>query len=96
MKWVRAIGGIAVAVGLVVGWKFYNKFSTAAKVRETLLSACAEDSQCTGAVEKHFQSCFDANYSWGGRRQAGSLSGDKFTDCLREQAGAPIFTDQSK
>lgn len=96
MKWVRAIGGIAIAVGLVVGWKFYSKVSTAAQVRATLQSVCGEDSQCTSAVEKHFQSCFDANYSLGGRRQAGSLNGDKFTDCLREQAGAPVFTDQSE
>ncbi|ABW28133.1 hypothetical protein [Acaryochloris marina] len=96
MKWVRAIGGIAVAVGLVVGWKFYNRFSMAANVRQIFLAACAEESQCTGAVDQHFQSCFDANYHWGGRRQAGHLNGNKFTDCLREKAGAPVLPDPSK
>lgn len=96
MKWVRAIGGIAVAIGLVVGWKFYNKFSTAGTVRDTLLSICAEERQCVSAVEKHFQPCFDAHYSFGGRRQAGYLKGDQFMDCLLEQSGAPYFKDPSK
>lgn len=73
MKWVRAIGGIAVAVGLVVGWKFYNRFSMAANVRQIFLAACAEESQCTGAVDQHFQSCFDANYHWGGASPSGSF-----------------------
>lgn len=96
MKWIRAIGGIAVAVGLVVGWKFYNKFSMTGQVREQLLSACAEESQCVGAVDKHFQSCFDTHYSFGGRRQAGYLKGDPFMDCLIEQSGASYFKDQSQ
>lgn len=86
MKWVKAIAGIAIAVGVVVGFKFYRKFQMASDVRYKLLAACAENTQCVASVNTHFDSCFDANYDWGSRRRLGNLDGPEFAACINEKA----------
>ena len=87
MKWVKAMGGIALAVGIVVGYKFYNKSQTASDVKNKLLAACAEDNQCAASVNQYFDECFNANYDLGSRRRSGDLDGPSFADCLNQKAG---------
>lgn len=96
MKWLRTIGGIAVAAGVIFGWKFYNKFNTASEVKGKLLAVCEDNSQCVGAVNKHFDTCFEAHYNLGGRRRSGYLKGAPFTDCLNAKAGTVYFRSQTQ
>lgn len=93
MKWVKTVAGVVMAVGVVFGFKFYNKFQTANDVKRKLLAACAEDTQCAASVDIHFDPCFEANYDLGSRRRSGDLDGPKFADCLNERAGE-FFTLQ--
>jgi len=87
MKWVKMSAGLVMALGLVFGFKFYQKFLTANQVKHKLLAACAEDSQCATAVNQNFDGCFDANYSLGSRRRLGHLDAPKFADCLEQKVG---------
>lgn len=94
MKWAKTVAGIAVALGVVFGFKFYNKSQAAGEVKKKLLAICAENSGCTAAVDKHFDSCFDSHYNLGGRRRSGRLDGTKFTHCINEKAGETYFSFQ--
>ncbi|NJN38255.1 MAG: hypothetical protein HC790_05170 [Acaryochloridaceae cyanobacterium CSU_3_4] len=96
MKWVKIVAGVAIALGIVFGSKLYNKSQTAGEVKKNLLAVCAEDTECTGAVKKHFDLCFDAHYNLGSRRRSGNLDGSQFTHCINEKAGEPYFTFSPK
>lgn len=93
MKWVRAIAGIAVAASVVFGWKFYSKFNTARHLKNYLLAACAQDSQCDAAINKHFNRCFDTHYNLGSRHRTSSLDGPQFITCINDNADQPYFKE---
>jgi hypothetical protein len=69
-----------------------GKANDAKKVKEELIGICAEDKGCVAAVNTHFQDCFDASYTMGGRRRSSTLNSDKLTTCLNDKAGKNYFS----
>ena len=94
MKILKKIGGIIFAVVMITGWKLYNKSSHATDYKNQLISICGEDTYCIAAVNNNFQSCYDSNYSLGGKRRAARLNLNEFTDCINQKSGYLYFAVQ--
>ena len=91
MNLIKKLGLGLAGVAVFIGIRFWNKSDNHDAIKEQLISTCAEDKSCTNAVEKHFDSCFESNYSLGGRRKSGSLNRDKFLSCFNQKAGQQFF-----
>lgn len=88
----KRILGALVGVAVLIGMKFYNKSSSHDEVRARLVELCAGDASCGRAVEQHFESCFDASYKLGGRRQSSHLEAEQLVSCINSRSGKEHFT----
>lgn len=95
MNRLRQFGGILIAIGVVVGLKFYNKSSDHDDIRAQLVVLCESDKDCTAAVDQHFDSCFDDNYSLGGKRRSGGLNQEAFLSCFNTKSGKVHFSTKA-
>jgi hypothetical protein len=91
MKIVRQLGSFIVAGSLVLGVKFYHKSTTATEIKESLLAICTNDSNCSNAVNTHFQNCFNSSYDFGSRRRSASVDTEQLASCLNTNSGAEYF-----
>ena len=91
MKVLMKFAGFAVAVTIVLGMKFYNKSTTAKEVKQSMLAVCANDNQCSKAVNDYFPDCFNSSYKMGSRRRAASLDSQKLATCVNHNANAEYF-----
>ena len=91
MRALRKFGVFAVTLTAVLGYKFYDKSTTAKEVKQEMLSVCATDSNCQNAVSTYFQKCFDSSYSMGSRRRASSLDTLKLSTCINNSSGVAYF-----
>ena len=89
---LKKLGLGIIAIAALVGWKFYNKSDNHDELIKQLTTACAEDTGCIEAVEKHFESCFESNYKMGSRRRSGGLNQESFLACFNEQSNVEYFT----
>jgi hypothetical protein len=87
----RRLLGAAVAVVAILGMKFYSKASAHDDVKSRLEALCDGDAECRADVERHYDACFDASYSMGGRRQSSKLDVDALVKCVNTKAGVPYF-----
>lgn len=86
----RLLTGVVLA-GALIGFKFYNKSTTLADTRDHLIEVCAGDSECTLAVDAHFDGCFDDSYSMGSRRRGATLDASALVECINIRSGVPHF-----
>ena len=91
MNTVKKAGTFVVVLTGILGYKFYNKASTAKAVQQEMISVCSIDQDCANAVNQHFKSCFDASYSMGSRRRASSLDTEKLASCINSNSGVEFF-----
>jgi hypothetical protein len=84
----------AVAVGALLGYKFYQRSQSESETRAELITICEADAACKAAVDKHFATCHETAYRLGGRRQAGGLDSDRLTSCINAAAGTEYFATQ--
>jgi hypothetical protein len=88
--------GSKIALGLVgaaalIGYKFYQRSSSASETRAELVTICEGDAACKAAVDKHFEACHEQAYRLGGRRQSGGLNAQQLTACINSAAGQDFF-----
>jgi hypothetical protein len=88
--------GVVLLIGLGVGFKAMGKANAAKDVKAKLMAICADEQDCKGAVNAHFDACFDKHYSMGGRRQSSRLNGEEFTRCMNQKAGTDYFAYEEK
>ena len=86
----RVVVGL-LGIAILLGVKFFNKSSDSKAVKAHLVSMCEGEAKCVQSVEAHFDTCFDANYRLGGRRQASHLETKELVQCLNSRAGHSYF-----
>lgn len=91
---LRRLGGVALVIAVVIGFKVYNKQSTFKEVKARLVELCENDQKCLAAVETHFEGCFDGSYKMGGRRSASELRSADLVSCINQRAGVDYFSVQ--
>ncbi len=91
MKVLMKFASFAVAITILLGMKFYNKSNTAKEIKQSMLAVCANDHQCSKAVNDYFSDCFNSSYNMGGRRRAASLDSEKLAACVNQNANAEYF-----
>ncbi|MFP2924897.1 hypothetical protein ACLESO_06710 [Pyxidicoccus sp. 3LG] len=69
-----------------------NKGQAKDETRQQLETACAQKAECRSGAGQHFESCFDENYTLGGRRRAGGLNTDGLVTCINGKVGKPLFS----
>jgi len=89
---LRKVGGIVLAIAVIVGMKMYSKQSTSKEVKAELVKLCEGDAKCVAAVDTHFEGCFDGSYSMGGRRRSAKLNSDALVSCVNQRAGVEYFS----
>jgi hypothetical protein len=92
MQRLKQFSGIILGAGLVIGLKLWNKASTHDDMKAALAQKCGGEAACTAAVDTYFDSCFDENYTVGGRRTEGGVNADGFLRCFNEKSGQSHFT----
>ena len=88
---MNKIAGYALPILLLFAFKFYNKSDDHSDVQEQLIQICEFDEGCEKAVEYHFDSCFEENYSIGSNRRAAKLHVGKLLGCINQKMGQEIF-----
>jgi hypothetical protein len=88
---MKRVGVGLLGIALLFGMKFFNKSSDSKAVRARLVELCEGDTRCVQSVQAHFESCFDAAYKLGGRRQASHLETNELVQCLNSRAGRSYF-----
>ena len=91
---LRRLGGVVLAIAVIVGFKMYNKQSTFKDVKARLVQLCENDQKCVAAVDTHFEGCFDSSYSMGGRRRSSELRSADLVSCINQRAGVDYFSVQ--
>ena len=86
----KAVVFTAVA-GVSVAMKFSNQSAVAEETKAYMLDICATDNVCVEAVDTHFESCFNTNYSMGSRHRAASLDTEGLANCVNRYGGAEYF-----
>lgn len=81
-----------IGFGALFGYKMYNKGSSHDSMKADLVQACAKEKPCIGAVNKHFDACFEGAYSAGGRRKGSSFDQSRFLSCFNEKSGKTYFS----
>lgn len=84
---LKKIGGALVGIGIFLGFKFYNKYSTKKEIKEKIVALCEQKTDCLGALDRHFEDCFDKNFSIGGRRRASKFNTEAFVNCFNTASG---------
>lgn len=79
--------GIVLGIGIILGLKLYNRVATHDELRAKLVATCDKDGACVEAVNRHFEGCFEENYSLGGRHRGGGVDADGFMKCFNARAG---------
>jgi hypothetical protein len=87
----RLVGAI-VAVIAILGMKFYNKASAHDDVQSRLVELCGGDAACQGAVQAHYDACFDSAYKMGGKNRSSKLDLNVLVRCVNDRAGEEYFT----
>jgi hypothetical protein len=93
---MKRLAGLVVGVAVIASMKFYNKASAHDDVRARLIELCAGDAQCQGAVQTHYDGCFDSAYGVGGSRAASRLDASVLVSCVNKRAGEEYFTVDEK
>ena len=76
---------------LLLAFKFYNKSDDHSDVQEQLIQICEFEEACEKAVEYHFDSCFEENYSIGTNRRGAKLKVGELLGCINQKMGKEIF-----
>jgi hypothetical protein len=87
----KRLAGALLGVVAVFGMKAYNKASAHDDVRARLVALCETDAECVADVDRHYEACFDASYTMGGRRQSSKLDVDALVRCVNTRSGVPYF-----
>jgi hypothetical protein len=82
---------VAAAGAAVLGFKTYDKVSSNEAMRQKLVSLCEQDKECEGAIEDHFDTCFDETYDISGRRASGHVRMRDFLACFNAKVGTTVF-----
>jgi hypothetical protein len=90
-NWMLRGVGIVIAIAATLGFKFWDKSQAHDESKAQLVALCSTDVTCVTAVSTHFEACFDASYSMGGRRSSGSLNAEAMASCINQRAGQPLF-----
>jgi hypothetical protein len=92
---MKRLAGLVVGVAVIASLRFYNKASAHDDVRARLIELCAGDAQCQGAVQAHYDGCFDSAYG-GGSRAASRLDASALVSCVNKRSGEEYFTVDEK
>lgn len=88
---MKKVGIGLLGVALLFGMRFFNKSSDSKAVKARLVALCESDTRCVQSVDAHFESCFEAAYRLGGRRQSSHLETGALVQCLNSRAGQSYF-----
>lgn len=96
MEIFRKIGIALTAIIAVIAFKLWNKSSSHDDLKERLVEICADNKDCSEAVNIHFDACFDKHYSIGNKRRSGGLNQEKFLGCFNRLSGSEYFSISTK
>jgi hypothetical protein len=91
MDAMNRLVGAVLAVGVILGMKFWNKQSAYKETKARLVSLCEGDAACVSSVGRDFDACFESAYSMGGKRQGGKLGAENLVRCLNQKSGEQYF-----
>jgi hypothetical protein len=87
----RRLVGAVLALVAILGMKLYGKGSAHADVKARLVALCGTDSECQADVQRHYDACFDASRTIGGRRTLSKPDTDALVACVNRESGVPYF-----
>lgn len=90
-KILKNIAFGAVAVAVMVGFKFYNKSSAHDDYLKQTLEICGDDNDCQERISQSFEKCYDSSYDLGSKRRAGHLKTQEFVECINRNAGKSLL-----
>ncbi len=87
MKLTQKIIIGVIGAAIFFGFKFYRKNQYAQEMKATIANLCGDNQDCLEDLDLYFKTCFDRNYSIGGKRRGASFKTNRFVTCFNQMSG---------